>query len=102
MERKSKITKTGSLKSVTGDSHSERKNPGAIKQTPSPKKKSASRVFQNLSSKGDNPTTEHQKSTEEKIRERAHQIFLDNGSISGSEIENWLQAEREMNEETDE
>jgi len=34
--------------------------------------------------------------SEAEIRERAYYIYLENGSASGSEVENWLQAEREL------
>jgi len=34
--------------------------------------------------------------TEEQIRKRAREIFLQNGSQPGHDLENWLQAEREL------
>ncbi len=34
--------------------------------------------------------------TEEQIRRRAREIFLKNGSQPGHDLENWLQAEREL------
>ena len=34
--------------------------------------------------------------SEAEIRERAYYIYLENGSESGGEVENWLQAEREL------
>lgn len=33
---------------------------------------------------------------EELIRQRAHEIFLERGSQPGQELEDWLQAEREL------
>jgi hypothetical protein len=32
----------------------------------------------------------------EEIRERAHQIYLSRGRVNGRELEDWLQAEREL------
>jgi hypothetical protein len=32
----------------------------------------------------------------EEIRQRAHQIFLARGSVGGRDLEDWLQAEREL------
>jgi len=34
--------------------------------------------------------------TEEQIRRRAREIFLQNGSQPGHDLDNWLQAEREL------
>ncbi|HLN96844.1 MAG TPA: DUF2934 domain-containing protein [Pyrinomonadaceae bacterium] len=34
--------------------------------------------------------------TEEKIAERAYQIYLERGGINGNAEEDWLQAEREL------
>ena len=34
--------------------------------------------------------------SEAEIRERAYHIFLESGGQSGNELENWLQAEREL------
>ena len=36
---------------------------------------------------------------EEKIRERAYAIWLDQGSIDGRDQENWLEAEKEIAKE---
>ena len=33
---------------------------------------------------------------EERIRLRAHQLYVERGSESGSELEDWLQAEEEI------
>jgi hypothetical protein len=42
-------------------------------------------------------TVERQPLTlEEKIRQRAHQIYLNRGSRNGSDLDDWLQAEREV------
>jgi hypothetical protein len=37
--------------------------------------------------------------TPEAIRERAHQLFLARGNAPGSELMDWLKAERELREE---
>ena len=34
--------------------------------------------------------------TPEAIRERAHQIYLARGSVAGRDLDDWLQAEREL------
>jgi len=34
--------------------------------------------------------------TEEQIRSRAHEIFLQHGSQPGHDLDNWLQAENEL------
>jgi len=34
--------------------------------------------------------------TEQQIASRAHQIFLERGAAPGSELDDWLQAEREL------
>ena len=34
--------------------------------------------------------------TEEQIRTRAHQIFVEHGSQPGHDVDNWLQAEYEL------
>ena len=34
--------------------------------------------------------------TDEDIRQRAYEIYLDRGAAPGLELENWLQAEREL------
>ena len=36
---------------------------------------------------------------EERIRERAHEIYLQRGGQDGSEINDWLQAEAEIRQE---
>jgi hypothetical protein len=35
-------------------------------------------------------------SLEERIRERAHQIYLARGAKDGSEVDDWLRAEKEL------
>jgi hypothetical protein len=35
---------------------------------------------------------------EERIRERAYELYVQNGGQSGSELEDWLQAETEIRE----
>ncbi len=35
---------------------------------------------------------------EEQIRRRAHELYLEHGNQSGSEMEDWLQAEQEIRE----
>lgn len=35
-------------------------------------------------------------SLEERIRRRAHQLYLQRGSSPGSELDDWLQAEKEV------
>ena len=39
---------------------------------------------------------EHALSLEERIRQRAHQIWLENGSTTGTELIDWLEAEEEV------
>jgi hypothetical protein len=34
--------------------------------------------------------------SEQEIAQRAHELFLQRGSISGHELEDWLQAEKEL------
>ncbi len=34
--------------------------------------------------------------TEEQIRERAYQIFVEHGRVRGHDLENWEQAQREL------
>jgi hypothetical protein len=34
--------------------------------------------------------------TPEEIQQRAHQIYLSRGSVAGRDLEDWLQAEREL------
>jgi hypothetical protein len=38
---------------------------------------------------------------EERIRQRAHELYIDRGSESGSEVDDWLQAEEEIMEAED-
>lgn len=44
----------------------------------------------------DQPAAAPQMSTEERIRRRAHEIYVQRGGTEGSEMEDWLQAEREI------
>jgi hypothetical protein len=37
---------------------------------------------------------------EQNIRDRAYQIYLQRGAQPGYELEDWLQAERELNEQS--
>ena len=39
--------------------------------------------------------------TEEQIRQRAHEIYLQRGCQDGLELDDWLQAEAELNQETE-
>jgi Protein of unknown function (DUF2934) len=39
---------------------------------------------------------------EERIRLRAHELYIDRGNESGSELDDWLQAEEEISEEQEE
>jgi hypothetical protein len=34
--------------------------------------------------------------TEERVRQRAYELYVDRGNESGSEIDDWLQAEEEI------
>jgi len=34
--------------------------------------------------------------TDEEIRQRAYEIYLDRGAVPGFELDDWLQAEREL------
>jgi len=36
--------------------------------------------------------------TSEEIRQRAFEIYIERGGIQGSDLDNWLQAERELHE----
>ena len=38
---------------------------------------------------------------EERIRQRAHEIYLERGGQDGSELDDWLQAEQEIRNEFD-
>jgi hypothetical protein len=39
---------------------------------------------------------------EERIRERAHELYIERGNESGSEMDDWLQAEEELSAEQEE
>ena len=39
---------------------------------------------------------------EERVRQRAYQLYVDLGNESGSEIDDWLQAEDELSDEEQE
>jgi hypothetical protein len=55
-----------------------------------------------LSKKQQNRRTEQALTpAQEQIRVRAYQIYLQRGGQSGSEIEDWLQAEAELSAATD-
>jgi hypothetical protein len=41
-------------------------------------------------------------SLEERVRLRAHQLYVDRGNESGSELDDWLQAEEEISAEQEE
>ena len=41
-------------------------------------------------------TSAHQTPRHEDIRLRAYEIFLERGGLSGNELDDWLQAEREL------
>jgi len=40
--------------------------------------------------------TPRHKVTDEEIRQRAYEIYLDRGAAPGFELDDWLQAEREL------
>ncbi len=42
------------------------------------------------------PPTAGSHPTREEIELRAHQIYVERGGAAGSEVEDWLQAEREL------
>jgi hypothetical protein len=46
-------------------------------------------------SQGENSSTNHTPRCEE-IRLRAYEIYLERGALSGNELDDWLQAEREL------
>ena len=37
-------------------------------------------------------------SLEEQIRQRAHELYVERGNESGSELDDWLQAEKEIHQ----
>ncbi len=39
--------------------------------------------------------------TEERIRQRAHEIYLQRGDTPGSELDDWLEAERQIMSESE-
>ena len=41
-------------------------------------------------------TAADQEPLEERIRQRAYQLYIDRGNESGSELDDWLQAEEEI------
>jgi hypothetical protein len=49
-----------------------------------------------IQSHSDGRSGDHTVSCEE-IRLRAHEIYLQRGSLPGNELDDWLQAERELN-----
>jgi hypothetical protein len=42
------------------------------------------------------PETDHPSSIEERIRKRAHELYLQRGGHHGAHEEDWLQAEKEI------
>jgi Protein of unknown function (DUF2934) len=48
------------------------------------------------SSPGSEPQTTEGHPTREEIELRAHQIYVEPGSADGHDVEDWLQAEREL------
>jgi len=40
--------------------------------------------------------TPRREATDEEIRQRAYEIYLDRGAAPGFELDDWLQAEREL------
>jgi len=54
----------------------------------------------NRHSESDEATTEltQEAPTQEEIAERAYEIYLERGAEPGSDVEDWLQAERELTE----
>jgi hypothetical protein len=50
------------------------------------------------------PTQENgvaeERPSQEEIERRAHEIYLERGGIHGRDLDDWLQAERELKEET--
>jgi hypothetical protein len=94
MERTTKVKKSGSKKPSAEGAQSKAMNP--TKQSTGSKKKGGST---RTTAESEFPRGGYQVDLEEKIRERAHQIFLKNGGSPGSDMENWLQAEREIYEE---
>ena len=45
---------------------------------------------------------ESREDRDEKIRSRAYEIYVQRGQVSGYEINDWLQAEREIEDDVDE
>jgi len=41
-------------------------------------------------------TSEHSAPSDEEIRRRAYEIYLERGDLPGDEIDDWLRAEREL------
>jgi hypothetical protein len=94
MERKTRNTRTGSSQSGSVKSQIE----GATKQRSSTQRTRSGNTRQDPTSNRNYSPTDQQ-GLEEKIRARAHQIYLESGDESASEMENWLRAEREIKEE---
>jgi hypothetical protein len=42
------------------------------------------------------PATDHESSIEERIRQRAHELYLQRGGQHGAHEQDWLQAEKEI------
>ncbi|MBE0662982.1 MAG: DUF2934 domain-containing protein [Bacteroidales bacterium] len=94
MERKSNATKSASQKPSVADTQSKAMKP--TKQPTGSKKKSGNK---DTTAESVFPTGEHQVDLEEKIRQRAHQISHEKDNAANSEMENWLQAEREIKDD---
>jgi hypothetical protein len=48
------------------------------------------------SSRGNEPQTPEGHPTREEMELRAHQIYVERGGAHGQDVEDWLQAEREL------
>jgi hypothetical protein len=94
MERKTNATKSASQKASPAGAQSKGMNPTG--QSTGSKKKSGSK---DTTAESVFPTGGHQVDLKEKIRERAHQISREKDNAANSEMENWLQAEREIKDD---
>jgi hypothetical protein len=52
-----------------------------------------------VSTRTDSPTEEVQTARTKEVAQRAYEIFLARGGQEGSDLDDWLQAERELSEE---
>jgi hypothetical protein len=94
MERKTKASNNSRSQSSSGNSQPTDMQTDTNMQGYDPTNVSDGSAFRNP-----NPTMGYRLNNEDKIRERAYQLYLQNGHASDSQIENWLQAEREINDE---